>query len=98
MDPVLCDAMDHTSRHDNIPTPNEGPFAVLNKSGVYTSQVHSLSPLIIIPDASGSQCSAHEEAELLAPSWSLNIIMTVQFVFILTATVLSIYDYFCPRS
>ncbi|KAJ7868322.1 hypothetical protein B0H13DRAFT_2351472 [Mycena leptocephala] len=45
-------------------------------------------------DASGSQCSALEEAEPLTPSWSLNIIMTIQFVLILTATALSLYDYF----
>ncbi|KAJ7790167.1 hypothetical protein B0H13DRAFT_2394661 [Mycena leptocephala] len=47
---------------------------------------------------SGSQCCALKEAELLTPSQSLNITMSVQFVFILTATALSLYDYFCPRS
>ncbi|KAJ7794401.1 hypothetical protein B0H13DRAFT_2512498 [Mycena leptocephala] len=77
IDCLFCVAMDHTSRHDDILTADEGPSAVLDES-----------------DASGSQCSAHEEAEPLAPSWSLNIIMTIQFVLILTATALSLYDYF----
>jgi hypothetical protein len=35
-----------------------------------------------------------EEADLLAPSWSFNIIISVQFALILTATALSLYDYF----
>jgi hypothetical protein len=41
---------------------------------------------------------ALEEAELLALSWSFNIIISVQFVLILTATALSLYDYLQPRS
>ncbi|KAJ7880828.1 hypothetical protein B0H13DRAFT_2345435 [Mycena leptocephala] len=42
--------------------------------------------------SSGNQCCAPEEAELLAPSRSFNIVIAVQFVLIFTATALSLYD------
>ncbi|KAJ7135933.1 hypothetical protein C8R44DRAFT_769307, partial [Mycena epipterygia] len=46
---------------------------------------------------SSYRCYTLEEAEMLAPSRSFNIVMAVQFVLILTATALWLYDYFHPR-
>jgi hypothetical protein len=78
---------------------NDGHSAVPGESGVYIDQrVHSSPPLIIIPDANGYQCCVPKEEELLAPSPSLNLAMPAQFILILTATALSMYDYFYPRS
>jgi hypothetical protein len=97
IDSTFCDAMDQTSRY--IPTANECPSPVVDESGVYTSQrIHSSPRLIIIPDASGYQCCSLEEVEMLAPSRSFSVVMAVQFVLILTAIALSMYDYFYPRS
>jgi hypothetical protein len=99
IDFVFCDAMDHTSRHDDSPTANQDPSQVLDESGVYPDQrVHSSPLLNIIPDSGGYQCCTLEEAELLAAFRSLNIVMSVQFVLILVATVLSMYEGFNPCS
>jgi hypothetical protein len=56
------------------------------------------SPLTKLAGPSVYKCCALEEAELLAPSWSLNIAMAVQVVLIFIATGLPLYDYFYPRS
>jgi hypothetical protein len=60
------------------------------------SILHIFSNQIIAP--SGNQCSPMEEAELVTPSRSFNIVMAVQFALILVATAFSMYDYFYPRS
>jgi hypothetical protein len=55
-------------------------------------------PLAIIPVASVHQCCTIEGSELSASSLSFNIVMVLQFLLILTATALSLHDYFYPRS
>ncbi|KAJ6565848.1 hypothetical protein DFH09DRAFT_1314633 [Mycena vulgaris] len=46
---------------------------------------------------SGHQCSSLDEVEMLALSWSLNIIIWMQLVLILAATAISFHDFLCHR-
>jgi hypothetical protein len=83
------DPSDCYSKSEGVPYPEDGSEC---------GDEQSSPPLIIIPDMSVSQCCALEEVEMLAPSQTFNIVMAVHFVFILTATALSLYEYFYPHS
>ncbi|KAJ7861483.1 hypothetical protein B0H13DRAFT_2355097 [Mycena leptocephala] len=68
---------------EDISTANEGHSGIPDIPGASVS--------------SGSQCCALEAAELLAPTRSSTIVMSVRFALIFVATALSLYEYLCPR-